>query len=152
MYKYTVHLNDDRCPMLVKEKPLHGRRNELHSSHAVYDFLNENFDMCNLAEEYAYLISTDSALNVNGVFELSHGSAACSIVGVREIFIRAFLSGATHIFIAHNHPSGNITPSAEDIAVTRRVKEAGQLLGVKLLDHIIVGYNGYYSFAESENL
>lgn len=152
MYKYTVHLNSDRCPMLVKEKPLHGRRNELHSSHAVYNFLNENFNMSNLAEEYVYLICTDTKLNVNGVFELSHGAAAQSLVGTREIFIRALLSGATHIFLAHNHPSGDITPSKEDVAVTHKVKQAAELLNMRLLDHIIIGDNCFYSFAESEKL
>jgi len=53
------------------------------------------------------------------------------------------------VIVAHNHPSGNLTPSPEDRAVTRRLKEAGALIGVNLLDHLILTRDGYYSFSES---
>jgi DNA repair protein RadC len=81
------------------------------------------------------------------VDEVSVGSLNQSIVHPRELFKTALLSSAAAIILVHNHPSGDPTPSREDIEITRRLKEAGEILGVKLLDHIIVG-SSYLSFTE----
>ena len=59
---------------------------------------------------------------------------------------------ASAIIVAHNHPAGDLTPSKEDIAITKQLKEAGATLGIKLLDHIIFSHKGYYSFLENEKL
>jgi len=66
----------------------------------------------------------------------------------REIFIRALLSGAVGIIIIHNHPSSDITPSSQDLLVTEKIAQAGKMIGVELLDHIIIGGNEYCSLKE----
>ena len=76
---------------------------------------------------------------------VSIGSLNQSIVHPRELFKTALLSSAAAIIMVHNHPTGDPTPSREDIDITRRIKEAGEILGVKLLDHIIIG-SSYLSF------
>lgn len=73
------------------------------------------------------------------------GSTNQCLLHPREVFQRAILSGAVAMIVAHNHPSGNLTPSNEDIKSTTRLKEAGELLGISLLDHLIVSDTGYES-------
>ncbi len=79
---------------------------------------------------------------------VSIGSLNQSIVHMRSVFMTACLSSAAAIICVHNHPSGDPTPSSEDIAITKRLSEAGELMGIKLLDHIIVGDGNYLSFTE----
>lgn len=79
---------------------------------------------------------------------VSIGSLNQSIVHPRSVFSTACLSAATSILCIHNHPSGDPTPSSEDIAITRRLREAGEIMGIKILDHIIVGDGEYLSFVE----
>lgn len=78
---------------------------------------------------------------------VSVGSLNQSIVHPREVFKTALLSNAAAILLIHQHPSGDPAPSSEDIAITRRLKDAGELLGIKVLDHVIVGET-YFSFVE----
>lgn len=99
------------------------------------------------AEEYVYMIAFNNKMYPVGVFEISHGTVNASLLSPREIFIRALLAGAVNIVLVHNHPSGSISPSGEDIQSTKRIKEAGKLLNVKLVDHIIIG-DDYLSLAE----
>lgn len=80
---------------------------------------------------------------------ISIGTANASLCHAREIFQMAVLSGACAFLCAHNHPSGDLVPSQEDHLVTRRLKEAGELLGIKLLDHIIVTDSAHFSFNET---
>lgn len=85
-------------------------------------------------------------------FSIVHrGTVNSTSVHPRDIFQRAYLSNAVRIIIAHNHPSNNCTPSGNDQKFTKKVKECGDLLGIPLLDHIIVGRDTYLSFRE-ENL
>lgn len=99
------------------------------------------------SEEYLYMICMNVKNKIVGVFEISHGNVNSSVVGVREVFQKALLANAVSIIVMHNHPSGDCTPSKEDIRVTRRMKDAGDILGVQLLDHIIVG-DSYCSLKE----
>ena len=79
---------------------------------------------------------------------VSIGSLNQSIVHPRSVFMTACLSSAASIICVHQHPTGDPTPSSEDISITRRLKEAGEIMGIKLLDHIIVGDGEYLSFVE----
>ena len=90
-------------------------------------------------EEYLYLICLNTKNKVIGVFELTHGSVNSSMFSVREVFQKALLANAVSIILMHNHPSGDPTPSRQDIEVTKRASEAGSLIGIELLDHIVVG-------------
>ena len=84
---------------------------------------------------------------------VSIGSLNSAIVHPREVFKVAMLSNASNIICFHNHPSGNINPSGEDENITRRLKECGEILGIGLVDHIIVGDNDkYFSFKENNKI
>jgi len=70
----------------------------------------------------------------------------------REVFADPITDRATAIIIAHNHPTGNVVPSKDDAEITKKLKAAGETLGIKLLDHIIFSLKGYYSFLENDEL
>ena len=110
--------------------------------------LNAVFRFNKQAEEYVYMIALNTKCKPLGVFEISHGTINQSICNPREIFIKALLCGATGIILAHNHPSGDTTPSKDDLKTYQRVKEAGKIIGVELFDNLVIG-NGYFSFMES---
>lgn len=78
------------------------------------------------------------------------GTANQSIVHPRDIFKEAILNNAVKILAIHNHPSGNVVPSLEDKKFTQKLKEAGELLSIPLIDHVIIGQNSYYSFLEHD--
>jgi DNA repair protein RadC len=98
------------------------------------------------------------ALYLNGAHQVisyslvSIGSANMALLTPREIFQRAIAVGAISTVIAHNHPSGSVIPSQEDRRTTARIKEVGELIGIKLLDHIIVSDSDFYSFNDKGDL
>ncbi|GFO56718.1 DNA repair protein RadC [Geomonas sp. Red276] len=98
-------------------------------------------------KEYFIALHLDGKNRILAVDICSVGSLNQSIVHPREVFKTALLSSAAAVILMHNHPTGDPTPSTEDLEVTRRLREAGDLLGIKVLDHIIVG-SSYYSFVE----
>lgn len=102
---------------------------------------------CN-AEEVFILITLNTKNIVTGYFEVHRGTINTSLVHPREVFKRALLNNASNIIVAHNHPSGDPNPSKEDMQITERLKEAGNLLGINLIDHIIVGEDKYISLKE----
>lgn len=83
---------------------------------------------------------------------ISVGSLNASIVHPREVFSRALKRSAASILVLHNHPSGHIAPSKEDLLITERLCEVGRLMGIPLIDHIIIGQKDYYSFKEENKL
>jgi DNA repair protein RadC len=84
--------------------------------------------------------------------EVSRGTLDATLVHPREVFKAALLSNAASIILTHNHPSGDPTPSPDDHQLTRRLVDAGRLIGVEVLDHIIVGEGRYFSFREGGRL
>lgn len=111
--------------------------------------MTEVFNLDSKADEYVYMIAFNNKMKVLGVFEVSHGTVNYSPIEPRGLFMRALYVGATNIVLVHNHPSGEIYASKTDRAVSERIKEAGKLLGIKLIDHIIIAGDGYYSFKEN---
>lgn len=91
----------------------------------------------------------DAKHRVIGVGIVSIGSLTASIVHPREVFKPAIVSNAAAIIICHNHPSGVAEPSPEDISLTSRLTQAGDVLGIRLLDHVILGDETHYSFCDS---
>jgi len=81
---------------------------------------------------------------------ISEGSLTASLVHPREVFLPAIEAAAAAIILVHNHPSGDPTPSAEDLEITKRLRQAGELLGIHVLDHIVVGRQAYVSFADEQ--
>ncbi|MBN2796633.1 MAG: JAB domain-containing protein [Clostridia bacterium] len=102
--------------------------------------------------EMMVVINLDVKNQPNEMYVAAIGSLSACIVHPREIFKAAILANSGSILVAHNHPSGNPKPSQEDNAITKRLKEAGELIGITLLDHIIIGKDGYYSFKENSQL
>ena len=89
--------------------------------------------------EHFVMLLLDTKNQVVGLHTVSIGDLSSSIVHPREVFKIAVMMGASSIIVAHNHPSGDTTPSPEDIAVTKRLSDSGDLLGIELLDHVIIG-------------
>ncbi|HEX3023560.1 MAG TPA: JAB domain-containing protein [Lachnospiraceae bacterium] len=94
------------------------------------------------------LLMLDTKCKLIADMVLSIGSVNASITAPREIFLNALRHSAVSIILLHNHPSGDPTPSREDITTTKRIKEAGQLIGILLMDHIIIGDTTYVSLKE----
>lgn len=103
-------------------------------------------------QERLLLAMFDSKCRLMEDAVLSIGSATSAFVVPREIFLTALRAGAVHIVLLHNHPSGDPSPSANDDAVTLRLAECGNLLGIPLSDHIIIGDNSYYSYYEHQKI
>jgi DNA repair protein RadC len=116
------------------------------TSKDAYDLLNPL--MADLNEEEFRIILINKANKVIGIELMSTGGRAGTVADPRVIFKSALLSNATSVVVAHNHPSGNLKPSMEDISLTKKLKEAGNFLEIKLLDHLIITNKGYYSFAD----
>ena len=91
-------------------------------------------------------MNTKSALL--GEKDVYKGTVNASLVNPREIFVEALRTEAVSIILLHNHPSGDPAPSRADVATTERIRQAGELIGIELLDHIIIGNNCYISFRE----
>ncbi|MPN46980.1 hypothetical protein SDC9_194579 [bioreactor metagenome] len=105
-------------------------------------------DMRFLKKEYLKVILLNTKNEVISIETISIGSLNASITHPRETFISAIRKSAASIILAHNHPSGDPSPSSEDISLTNRIRESGKLLGIELLDHIIIGDLKYVSLKE----
>ena len=105
-------------------------------------------DMRHQKQERMKLLLLNTKSRLIGESEISKGTVNASLVSPRELFIEALQKNAVSIILLHNHPSGDPAPSTEDILVTRKIQEAGYMIGVELLDHIIIGDNRYMSLKE----
>lgn len=105
-------------------------------------------EMRHLSREEIILVMVDSKSRIIKDMVISSGTVNASLLAPREIFLNALKYGAVNIILLHNHPSGDPTPSKEDIHSTRRMIDAGNLIGIKLMDHIIIGDNRYISLRE----
>lgn len=122
---------------MVKEKSIKYENRKI-TSPSDAETLCRNF-LENSDREQLIAISLDTKNQPTNINVVSIGSLNSSIVHPREVFKLAILSNANSIIIAHNHPSGDATPSREDINITKRLKECGELIGINLIDHIIIG-------------
>lgn len=145
--KYKLVLNERRQPELLKERSFqYNAEKQVNSPSKVAELLR-GIGLADSFEELLYLLTFDSKLRLTGVFEVSHGTTTASMTDPASIFRRAMLVGAHGIVLAHNHPSGDISPSQDDIETTEHIKKCGEVLSCQLIDHIIIG-NGYYSMKE----
>jgi DNA repair protein RadC len=99
-------------------------------------------------QEHFLCISLNGANEVIAIRTVSVGLVNRALVHPREVFADPITDRAAAVIVAHNHPSGNLTPSQDDLTITRQLKDAGQTLGIKLLDHLIFNHSGYYSLLE----
>lgn len=108
--------------------------------------------MRGLERETLFVIALDGRHRVTGCHRVSEGTLTMALVHPREVYSVAVRESAAAVIVSHNHPSGDPEPSAEDFEVTRRLADAGKLLGVPLLDHVIVGHGAYTSLRERMDL
>ena len=112
----------------------------------VYDYYK---NIINEQQEYFYCLYLDSNKKVLREKLLFIGTVNQSMVHPRDVFKEAYLVNATALICVHNHPAGNVKPSREDILVTDRLDKIGKIMGIKLVDHVIVSKDEYYSFLEN---
>ena len=119
---------------------------QIRNSRDVYELVRSELET--LDREVFLVISLDTKNKVLGLNMVSMGSVSSSPVHPREVFKSAILLNASCIILAHNHPSGDTTPSKDDKVITQRLFDAGKLLGIQVLDHVIVG-NKFFSLMEN---
>lgn len=107
-------------------------------------------DMRHQPQEQMKLLLLNTKTRLIGETDISKGTVNASLISPRELFIEALQKNAVSIILMHNHPSGDPTPSKEDILISRRIRDAGNLIGIELLDHIIIGNNCYVSLTEQK--
>jgi DNA repair protein RadC len=105
-------------------------------------------EMCYLDREHFRVVLLNTKNQVLAVETISVGGLSSSLVHPREVFKRAIQRSAAALILVHNHPSGDPTPSSEDLEVTKRLQEAGKILGIEVLDHIIIGDHQFISLKE----
>jgi len=132
-----------RTKVKSSERPL------ITSSRSAYAILRDCWDpdKIEFIEQFKVLLLSQ-ANKVLGIYEASSGGIAGTVVDIRLLFAAALKANAVGFIITHNHPSGNTAPSEADKGITRKIKSAGELLDIKLLDHLIVTAESYYSFAD----
>jgi DNA repair protein RadC len=118
------------------------------SAAQIFEHLNLDYEFRNVRKEHFMALLLDGKNRIMKRVQISEGSLNQSIVHPREVFNVAVRESAAAIILLHNHPTGDPAPSPEDLEVTRRLGEAGELMGIKVLDHIIIGEETFYSFAE----
>ena len=152
--RYNVKINrkSNRTELIKENAVNYSACKKLRSPEHIVEAMNSLLDLQNMAEEYVYLLTLNTKGDITGVFEIAHGTVSNCLVSPREIFNRALMIGATTIILVHNHPSGYPEPSHEDIRITERIKNAGELIGIELLDHIIIGDKCFISFRKEEIL
>lgn len=137
----ALEIGRRRAAQEIPEKTIIG------NSHDAYMILRNQLSDLRTEEFWAVLLNNNN--KVIHVSQLTQGGISQSIVDVRILYKTALDHFSTGIIIAHNHPSGSLKPSREDINITQKIKEAGNTLSIQLLDHIIVTQDSYFSFSDS---
>jgi len=122
------------------------RGTPLRTSAEVYRHCGER--LAALRKEQFHVILLDGKNRPLKDVRVSEGTLTASLVHPREVFVPVIEESAAAIILVHNHPSGDPTPSAEDVAITERLRQVGELMGVRVLDHVVIGHGRYVSFAD----
>ena len=151
----TTKAKQTRIPIyrvtLVREGKMPTYESRIRSSASAHTVLQEY--LADTDREHFVILMLDQKNQVIGINTVSIGSLTASVVHPREVYKPAILSNCAALILGHNHPSGDPQPSKEDRAITQRLKEAGALLGINVLDHLVIGADGrYFSFADENML
>lgn len=147
MGRYTYKLKT--IQIKVSEPPRGGIK--IGSSTTAAKLLYTIYDDLDDDQEHFVVLFLDAKNYITGFKVLFSGSQTGSLIDTRIIFRNAILFGATAIILSHNHPSGDFSPSNEDISITKKCIEVGKLLDIQVLDHIIISQEGWFSFREKMN-
>ena len=126
----------------------HMRRPQFRDAESIAEYYMENLRHCE--QEHVFGMMLDTRNRLLGEEEISRGTVNQSLFSPRELFLKALSFHAVHVILVHNHPSGDVTPSREDLEITGQAFKAGELIGIPLLDHIIVGDRCYTSLRSAE--
>ena len=118
------------------------------NSKSAYEVAKNIYSGLSDDQEHFSVLFLDSGNNITGFKSLFSGGMNAAIVDLKVVFRNAILFGARSLILVHNHPSSTLTASQEDIKITQEIKQAGKLLGIKILDHIILTNNSYLSMAD----
>lgn len=144
---YMKYTKQQLIEMLVREQAI-----AIATPDDLYAPILAKLDSIRMKEQECFVsVSLNGAHEILGFYIVSLGLANRALVHPREVFRNAIKDNATAVILAHNHPSGNLKPSIEDKDVTKRMKLAGDVLGIKVLDHLIVSPSlGHFSFLEND--
>lgn len=137
-------------PVLHMSKPHCVRENTIRFISPQIAFDVCGYDMAQLDREHFVVLHLDGKNSIIAKETVSIGSLNQAIVHPREVFKAAVHNGSAALILIHNHPSGDPTPSPEDRGITQRLRAAGEIIGIKVLDHIVIGDRSYHSFVEEE--
>lgn len=150
--RYELNQNEG-IPCLVKDSGVnYPEEKNLDGPAKISNMMRKVFDADKKAEEHVWLLSMDSKMKLLGILEVSHGTVNSASVAPREIFIRLLLTGAESFVLVHNHVSGCVEPSKEDVETTKRMSVVGALMNIPLMDHIIIGGINQFSFKKEKML
>jgi DNA repair protein RadC len=149
--KTQQQTNVSEIQLIYKNKVKPSERKKITCSRDAYKIFMDNWnpEIIEFLEEFKILLMNRSN-SVLGILEISKGGISGTVTDVRVVFQAAIKGNASGIISAHNHPSGNLNPSESDPKITQKIKEAGNLMDIQLLDHLILTMDaGYYSFADN---
>ncbi|KAF2328040.1 JAB domain-containing protein [Flavobacterium ginsenosidimutans] len=135
--------------LVYRTKVKNSERPHITSSRYAYNLIKDCWDpgKIEFLEQFKVLLLNQSN-KVLGIYEASSGGITGTVVDIRLLFAAALKAGAVGLIITHNHPSGSLLPSNPDRYITAKIAQAGELLDIKLLDHLIITEESYYSFAD----
>lgn len=139
--------------LIYKTKVKASERPHITSSEAAYELAVKNWnpDTIEFFEQFKIFLLNQSN-RVLGVYEVSSGGISQTFVDLRLLFSAALKANASGLIMVHNHPSGKTIPSHSDTLITRKIKEAGAMLNIDVVDHLIISSENYYSFADHGKL
>jgi DNA repair protein RadC len=150
----TQQTNISEVRLVYRTKVKSSERPQIKCSKDAFDIFMENWDLDSIEhiEEFKLMLLTRSN-KVLGIASISKGGINGTVIDVRIILQFAIKANASGIILCHNHPSGNVQPSESDIAITRKIKESGNVMDIQLLDHLIIVPEGkFYSMADEGNV
>ncbi len=135
--------------LIYKSKVKASDRPKISSSKDAYDVLIQSWDKNKIefVEQFKVLF-LNRANKILGIYEVSTGGLSGTVADLRVIFVAALKANCCQIIISHNHPSGHLKPSRQDEELTQKIKHGGEFLEIKLLDHVIIAKENYFSFAD----
>lgn len=149
--QYNLKLDEKMHSILEVEKKFEYDEMHFNKPVKIVKLMNDCLQLNKLAEEFFFVIGFTYNMLPLGIFEISHGTVTFSICNAREIFIRLLLVGATSFVAIHNHPSGGLKISEDDINTTKKLKKVSDLIGIQFADHIVIGNYSYVSIREMQD-
>lgn len=139
--KYILEINENKSPVLVSEQFVELDSGKITEAVMAVEIGEKFYNLSKMGEEHIIILGLLSG-NLMSTFRLSHGTYNMAYTSPRELFIRLLLSGCGEFILLHNHPSGSIEASKEDMFTCNRVNMAAEIMGIKMLDFIIVASGG----------